>query len=89
MKNNLKVLMLSILFFGIVIFGIVGAQYWYNIDVQKCNDISESGNSYYYAENNCWKTYNWPAYTFIIMYITITAIPILLWIILLILVCLN
>lgn len=72
------------LFFALLIIagGIIGANAWYDMDKNKCEDISD--NSYYYSDNNCWETMNKPFLTKSLMYLFITIIPGLIWLILLI-----
>jgi len=53
----------------------IGTNYWYKIDTQKCNDVSS--NDYYYSANNCWETYNLPWLVKLTMFIILTIIPII------------
>lgn len=78
MTNSIKITISILTLVLICIAGIVGANYWYKIDVQKCNDISS--NDYYYTQNNCWETNNLPWLTMLLMFIILILFPGLIWI---------
>ncbi|MFA5724548.1 MAG: hypothetical protein WC979_09920 [Candidatus Pacearchaeota archaeon] len=76
---GLKVCLFIIAFVLIVIVGFIGTTLWYNMDLEKCQDIKQSGNSYYEAKNNCWETFEKPLLVQIQMFIIIILLPGLIW----------
>jgi len=72
-----KILILTTLFLLITVGGIVGAIYWQEYDLQKCNTIRD--NPYYFAKNGCFTTIYKPLVNKILMFVIITILPYFLW----------